>query len=188
MHWALGTCQVYSSSCRTAIFHSLCFSENVKKQTKENKNPHPLMEPDLARLDRRQLSSHPPPKSSKWRVLCGSVQRGWRKVDWVTPRKHAPPQKKRGKAFLNHLIFILNIQVITGFKPAPSALNYTLSSCGLVSVFLFWFMWEKGITCFLFCFFGLRILVLIQPHGLKLAAFSLNEWPSTVLQWCFSWN
>lgn len=106
------------------------------------------------------------------------------KVNWDTPRKHGhPPPKKRGKTFLNHLIFILKVQVITGFKPAPSALNYTLSSCGLVSVFfLFWFMWEKGITCFLFCFvfFGLRILVLIQPHGLKLAAFSLNEWPSTV--------
>lgn len=156
MHWALGTCQVYSSSWRPAIIYSLCFSENVKKQSKENKNPHPLMEPDLARgwtggsfLPIPYLKVQ---NEEFFVVLSNEVDS---KVNWDTPRKHghSPPPKKRGKTFLNHLIFILKVQVTTGFKPEPSALNYTLSSCGLVSVFfffLFWFMWEKGITWFFF--------------------------------------
>lgn len=61
--------------------------------------------------------------------------------------------KETGKAFLNHLIFTLKVKVIAGFKAALSVLNYTLLSCGLVSVSYFE-LCGRGIACFV-CLFVL---------------------------------
>lgn len=40
-------------------------------------------------------------------------------------------------------------------------------------------MWERGITWF-FCFVLSKNLGFNPASGIKLAVFSLNEWPSTV--------